>query len=161
MIYRTSEDETVRLRTCNDHVLIVVADQHDPDKARLNVEGTNYVLVVMPERPRTPGAVVGYLVPTEVVTEEVRGGQRHWLDTAPNTKGDCRTWALPFNATLREKWQRYRLGGRALAGTTASSSVAVTGSEVRKLGEVIALAKQEIAEAAGVPVDRVRVSIDV
>jgi hypothetical protein len=34
------------------------------------------------------------------------------------------------------------------------------GSPVKKLGEVIALAKQEIAEAAGVPVERVKLSID-
>jgi hypothetical protein len=34
------------------------------------------------------------------------------------------------------------------------------GSPVKKLGEVIALAKQEIAEAAGVPVERVKISID-
>jgi hypothetical protein len=33
-------------------------------------------------------------------------------------------------------------------------------SPVKKLGEVIALAKQEIAEAAGVPVERIKISID-
>src|SRR5262245_66682191 len=50
MIYRTPGGETVRVRSCNDHVLIAVADQPDPDKARLNVEGTDYVLIAMPER---------------------------------------------------------------------------------------------------------------
>ena len=34
------------------------------------------------------------------------------------------------------------------------------GFPVKKLGEVIALAKQDIAEAAGVPIDRVKISID-
>ena len=32
MIYRTATGETVRVRTCNDHVLIVLADRADPTK---------------------------------------------------------------------------------------------------------------------------------
>jgi hypothetical protein len=165
MIYRAPGGETVRVRSCNDHVLIVVADQPDPDKARLNVEGTDFVLIAMPERPRTPGPVIGYLVPTDIVCEAVRSGQRHWLATNPNTKGDNRTWALWFNTNtlsdgsgFHEKWKAYRLGGAASAGLT--SSLPMAGSPVKKLGEVIALAKQEIAEAAGVPVERVKISID-
>ena len=165
MIYRTPGGESVRVRTCNDHVLIVLADQDDPDKARLNVEGTDYVLIVMPERPRTPGPVVGYLIPTGVVSEAVRSSHRHWLATSPNTKGDNRTWNLWFNTNslpeasgFREKWGAYRLGGVASAGLTAPLPTA--GSPVKKLGEVIALAKHEIAEAAGVPIERVKISID-
>ena len=166
MIYRTGAGETVRVRTCNDHVLIVLADRADPDKARLNIEGTDYVLIVMPERPRTPGPVVGYLVPTDVASEAVRSSQRHWLATSPNTKGDNRTWALWFNADslpeasgFREKWATYRLHGTASAGLPPTSPL-MAERPVKKLGEVIALAKQEIAEAAGVPVDRVKISID-
>ncbi len=166
MIYRTPGGETVRVRTCNDHVLIVLADQDDPDKARLNVEGTDYLLIVMPERPRTPGPVAGYLVPTEVASKAVRSSHRHWLSTNPNTKGDNRTWNLWFNpnglseaSDFREKWAAYRLGGTASAGLGPPLPTAV--SPVRKLGEVIAQAKHEIAQAAGVPVERVKISIDV
>jgi hypothetical protein len=161
MIYRAPGGETVRVRTCNDHVLIVVADQHDPNKARLNVEGTDYVLLVMPERPRSPGPIIAYLVPTEVVCEAARSGQRHWLATNPNTQGDNRTWALWFDTStsegrgFHEKWKSYRLGGAASARLTPSA-----GSPAKKLGEVIALAKQDIAEAAGVPIERVKISID-
>ena len=165
MIYRTTEGKTVRVRTCNDHVLIVVADQHDPDKARLNVEGTDYVLVAMPGRPRTPGPIIGYLVPTDVVCNTVRSSQRHWLATSPNTKGDNRTWALWFNtntlpeaSSFHEKWQAYRLGG--VAAATLAPAQPTEAPPVKKLGEVIAQAKHEIAEAAGVPVERVRISID-
>ena len=46
--------------------------------------------------------------------------------------------------------------GVASAGVTPP----VQASPVKKLGEVIALAKQDIAEAAGVPIDRVKISID-
>lgn len=163
MIYRMPAGETVRIRTCNDHVLIALADRDDADKARLNVEGTDYLLIVMPERPRTPGAVAGYLVPADVVSKAIRSGHKQWLATNPNTKGDNRTWALRFDANglsetsgFREKWASYRLSGNASVGATSSA----TGSPVKKLGEVIALAKQEIAEAAGVPVESVKISID-
>jgi hypothetical protein len=143
--------ETVRVRSCNDHILIAIADHEDPDKARLNVEGTDYVLIVMPDRPRTPGPVVGYL--------------RHWLAAGPNTKVDNRTWTLWFNTNslsessgFREKWAAYRLGGTGSAGVAPTPLTAEP--PVKKLGEVIVLAKREIAEAAGVPMDRVKISID-
>jgi hypothetical protein len=165
MIYSMPGGETVRIRTCNDHVLVVLADQNDPDKARLNVEGTSYLLVVMPERPRTPGPVVGYLVPADVVSKAVRESHRLWLATGPNTKGDNRTWNLWFSANSRpeasefhEKWNAYRLSGFATTDLTPQPPPA--GSPGKKLGEVIALAKKEIAEAAGVPVERIRISID-
>ena len=163
MIYRIPTGETVRVRTCNDHVLIVLADRDDPEKASLNVEGTDYVLVVMPERPRTPGPVVGYLVPTDVVSKAARSAQRAWLATNPSTKGDNRTWLLRFDANglpetsdFREKWRAYRLGG----ASSANPQERTAETPVKKLGEVIAEAKRAIAEAAGVPIERVRVSID-
>ena len=66
-------------------------------------------------------------------------------------------WCLdpPEVGGFHEKWGQYRLGV-ASAGVTPP----VQASPVKKLGEVIALAKQDIAEAAGVPIDRVKISID-
>jgi hypothetical protein len=168
MIYRMSDGSTVRLRTCNDHVLVVLADADDPDTARLNVEGTDYVLIVMPERQRTPGPIMAYLGPAEIVANAARSAHKEWLATKPNTKGDNRTWNLWFSNdasskanNFAEKWRQYRLGGSASAGLTAS--LASSGAPIRpiKLGDVIAAAKHQIAEAAGVPVDRVKITIDV
>lgn len=166
MIYRMSDGATVRLRTCNDHILVVLADADDPDTARLNVEGTDYVLVVMPERQRTPGPVTGYLVPAEVVASAARSTHKDWLATRPNTKGDNRTWNLWFNKdgpskanNFAEKWQQYRLDG--FASASSAISAAPSSSSPMKLGDVIAIAKLQIAEAAGVPADRVRITIDV
>src|SRR5205807_8783352 len=64
MIYSMPDGQTVRLRTCNDHVLIVVGDTAAPD-TRLNVEGTDWLLLVMPEIERAPGKTVSYLLPTK------------------------------------------------------------------------------------------------
>jgi hypothetical protein len=166
MIYRMSDGATVRLRTCNDHLLVVLADVDDPDTARVNVEGTDYLLVVMPERQRTPGPVVGYLIPAEVVASAARSTHKEWLATRPNTKGDNRTWNLWFNkygpskaSNFAEKWQQYRLPGSASAGLPAPA--ASSSSAPVKLGDVIAAAKLQIAEAAGVSTDSVRITIDV
>jgi hypothetical protein len=164
MIYQMGDGARVRVRTCNDHLLLVLADAADPETAHLNVEGTDHVLIVMPERQRTPGPVVGYLVSASTVAAAARSAHKDWLATQPNTGGDNRTWTLWFNKdgpsksnNFAEKWQQYRLRGSASAG----SSVLPLGSpSSAKLGDVIALARIQIAEAAGVPADRVKITID-
>jgi hypothetical protein len=165
MIYRMSDGATVRLRTCNDHLLVVLADADDPDNARVNVEGTDYVLVVMPERRRTPGPVVGYLIPAEIVASAARSTHKDWLASRPNTKGDNRTWNLWFNKdgpskanNFAEKWQQYRLAGSASAGSATESTA--SSAPPMKLGDVIASARLQIAEAAGISADRVKITID-
>ena len=169
MIYQMPDGATVRLRTCNDHLLVVLADTDDPDTARLNVEGTEYVLIVMPERQRTPGPVVGYLIPAKVVADAARSSHRAWLATNPNTKGDNRTWNLRFDTyglsktnNFAEKWRQYRLRGTASAGlATAGPSYSSPAAQPMKLGDVIASAKLQIAEAAGVSAECVKITIDI
>ena len=51
MHYTMPSGESVRVRTSNDHILIVVADKPTVD-ARLNIEGTDWLLIVMPEAER-------------------------------------------------------------------------------------------------------------
>jgi hypothetical protein len=169
MIYRMPDGSTVRLRTCNDHLLVVLADADDADTARLNVEGTHFVLIVMPERQRTPGPVMVYLVPAEIVADAARSTHKEWLATKPNTKGDNRTWNLWFNNdapskanNFAEKWRQYRLSGTASAGlATAAPASTPSTPPPKKLGDVIASAKFQIAEAAGVSADCVKITIDV
>jgi len=66
MLYEMPNGESVRARTCNDHILIAVAKTPD-EGADLNIEGTDWILLVMPESERTPGNVIAYLLPTEEV----------------------------------------------------------------------------------------------
>ena len=102
MLYQTREGETVRVRTCNDHVLIVVADRPDPN-ANLNIEGTDLLLVVMPETERTAGPIDLYLIPASEAVSEARRTHQEWLDSSPGTKGDNRTWNFWFQLMRRAK----------------------------------------------------------
>lgn len=160
MQYALPNGETVRVRTCNDHVLVALAAS--PRKgAALNIEGTDHLLIVMPETPRTAGSVIAYLVPTKVAVEAVRSSHANWLDSNPNTKGENRTWNIWFDEAAKaggfaEKWAKYRLPGSV--STLKSSPAPATASGT--LGDVIATAKQQIADAAGVPIDAVKITVE-
>lgn len=167
MIYRTENGETVRIRTCNDHLLVILADRDEAD-ARLNVEGTDHVLIVMPETQRTHGPIAAYLVPASIVVDAARTTHRNWLATNPNTKGDNRTWNLWFDESgpakangYAEKWAKYRLPGNVstIPKPELPNPPAMSANGL-KLGDVIAIAKRQIAEVAGVSPDAVRISID-
>jgi len=166
MIYETPEGETVRVRTCNDHVLVVLAESAEND-ATLNVEGTDFVLIVMPEAPRSPGPVVAYLVPSVVVAEAARETHKQWLANNPNTKGNNRTWNLWFDESGPTKangfsrvWEKYRLNGDVSTGLMTSLSPIRTSPDQVKLGDVISNARREIAAAAGVPEAAVKITLD-
>lgn len=175
MMYKTQDGKSVRVRTCNDHVLIVVADSPSSD-AKLNTEGTDYLLVVMPEVERTPGKVTAYLIPTEVAVRESRTSHQAWLDSNPNTKGANKTFCLWFrkNAPFARsgdyatKWAEYRLKREAYT-QPANATVNATGvSTVVGVGTVttdgsvkatVEAARQTIARVAGVSPDAVRITI--
>ena len=117
MLFKLPDGQSVRARTCNDHILIAVADSSGED-AKLNIEGTDWLLIVMPEVERTHGNVLAYLVPTIEAVEEVRGTHRDWLASNPVTKGGNTTWNLWFDHEksgkandYAEKWEQYRLEG--------------------------------------------------
>ncbi len=75
MFYKLPNCETVPARSCNDHILISVAVEPTAD-APLNIEGTDWLSIVMPEVERTDGRIIGYLVPTEEAAEKARQRQR-------------------------------------------------------------------------------------
>jgi len=165
MIYRTPHGESVRIRTCNDHVLVVLADSAD-ETAKLNVEGTDQILIVMPEVPRMRGNILAYLVPTEVVVEAARTSHAEWLRSQPATKGQNRTWNLWFDEDglaksngFGKKWTKYRLRGNSGAASTTPSELPDRQAG-QKLGDVIADARRRIAAAAGIPEGAVKISID-
>jgi hypothetical protein len=164
MLYELNSGETMRVRTCNDHILIAVADTPE-ENAKLNIEGTDWLLIVMPETPRTPGNVIAYMIPTEEAVKEVRETHRKWLATNPNTKGKNTTWNLWFDdagpekaAGYARKWAQYRLEGK-LKTAQLNVSPRQNGAANPVRAEVDA-ARMRIAEVAGVPIEAVRISID-
>jgi hypothetical protein len=161
MKYSMSNGQTVRVRTCNDHVLIVLASQHEGN-AKLNIEGTDWLLVVMPEVPRTPGKVIAYLVPEAEAVREVRATHQAWLDSDPNTKGNNRTWNIWFDPDgpvkandFARKWSRYRLVGDVSTVPVMDPMPAGSGS----LRTEIEDARMRIARVAGVPPGSVTITI--
>jgi hypothetical protein len=160
MQYQLPNGESVRVRTSNDHILIVRADR-DARDAKLMIEGTEWLLIVMPEVERTPGKVVAYLVPTKEVVEAARQGHQEWLATNPNTKGDNRTWNLSFRkdkigaskaySDFATKWSMHRLVRPAGLGQN---------TELGNIKAEVEAARQRIANAAGVAADAVRITIE-
>lgn len=166
MRYKTPDGKSVRVRTCNDHVLIVVADKPTSD-ARLNTEGTDFLLVVMPEVERTPGKVNAYLIPTSVAVNESRSSHQAWLDSNPNTKGDNKTFCLWFrkNAPFARsgdyatKWAEYRLKGEATTDMPVSAVAVPVTTGDGSVKATVEAARQTIARVAGVSLDAVRITI--
>jgi hypothetical protein len=164
MLYVMPDRKTVRVRTCNDHILVVVADGPGED-ASLNVEGTDYVLIVMPTKERTLGPVDAYLVPTEVVVDAARTTHKQWLRKQASPNGN-RTWNLWFDDKrsgvapewygFARKWADYRLNGTA--HTLPDSPQAMPAST--KLNDKIVAWRRQIAAEVGVAPEAVRISID-
>jgi hypothetical protein len=161
MMYTLANGETVRVRTCNDHILIVLSDRHS-GTGKLNIEGTDWLLVVMPEIERTPGKVKCYLVPTIEAAKAARSTHQAWLDSSPNTNGDNRTWNLWFRKNGPEKandfetkWSQFRLQGEADTQSLSVSETADTGNVKTE----VEYARQRISKAAGVAPDAVKITI--
>lgn len=156
-LYRLQNGETVRVRTCNDHVLLVVKD---PETNKLNIEGTDHLLVVMPEAERTPGDVIAYLIPAATAANAARTAFEEWLKTNPNTDGNNNSPNLWFSKggpatsnNFAEKWSEYRLSGKARVGLVQESST-------DRIRQEVETAREKISKAAGVPIESVRISID-
>jgi hypothetical protein len=171
MLYALPNGETVRMRTCNDHVLIIVADRTTLD-AKLNVQGTDWLLIVMPEKERSSGKIIAYLVPSKVAVEEAQYTHQEWLALNPNTKGGNRTWNLWFQAdapgkanlhkanNFAEKWKKYRLKSHISSKEIESTNIEAAIVPPPNIKDEVESARARIAKAAGVTIDAVRISID-
>jgi hypothetical protein len=176
MIYAMPNGETVRVRTSKDRTLIVTADKPSPHDAKLGIEGTEWLLIVMLEVAFTPGKVEAYLVPTAVAVAAARAEQQAWLDSQPNTAGKNTAWALYFDGKqpatgtdFKDAWNAYRLSGDALIApdgtlvqtpTTSGVGQTVSVGEVGIIQAEVAIARQRIATSAGVSPAAVRITID-
>ena len=170
MRYTMPSGESVRVRTSNDHILIVVADKPTVD-ARLNIEGTDWLLIVMPEAERKAGNVVAYLVPTNEAVEAVHKSHLAWLSSNPNTKGENTTWNLWFGQSYSGmanrdekhgyamKWAKYRLEGEV----STKEIVSVQDGRASETGSIkaeVEVARKRIARAAAVSPEAVQISIN-
>ena len=165
-IYEMGNGQTVRVRTSNDPILVVLAETAEPD-AKLNIQGTDWLLFVMLEKKRTEGNVVGYLVPTQKAVDDIREAHQNWLNTRPNTKGNNRTWNIWFDGSGRktanhyaERWAQYRL-----EGTVSTHDVAATSGPSERLafdvGQEIAAMQARVARGTGLPPNYIKVSIEI
>lgn len=163
MIYALPDGQSVRVRTCNDHVLLVVGESAALD-ARLNIEGTDWLLLVMPEVERTPGKTICYLLPTKEVEAEARRTHEEWLAGNPNTKGENRTWNLWFGKDAppkandyATKWAKYRLDVSVAAIRPTGVG---NGNGRTDIKTEVEEARRRIARSAGVPVEAVKITIN-
>ena len=171
-IFKLQNGETVRVRTCNDHILVTVASSPDIENASLNIEGTDQLLIVMPVIERTDGDILAYLVPTEVAIKAVKESHWSWLQSKPNTKGDNTTWNLWFDTdydgmearalkhSYATKWSKYRLEGTVSSLKIKNSSGFQRPINSNSIKSEIEIAQQRIASVADVPHEAIRISID-
>ena len=163
MKYALRNGETVRVRTCNDPILIVLSDKSSGDDAKLNIDGTDWLLIVMPEIPRTPGKVLAFLVPTEIASSACRKAHALWLDSKPNTGGNNTTWNIwfddghkPWNG-FASKWSKYLL---EVTGVVPQPTGSAEKPDLEtNMKTEIEEARQRVSRAAGVPVDAVKITI--
>ena len=173
MIYRMQSGDSVRIRTCNDHVLVVIADDPQNIDSKLNIQGTDWLLIVMPEIQRTAGRVISYLVPTDVAVEAVRKSHQAWIDSEPDTHGENTTWNLWFDISssysgteartlkheFERRWEEYRLKGSVLT----SDFTEVQDDEEITIGGIkaeIEIARRRIAHLARVEPQAVKISVN-
>ena len=173
-LYQRADGKTVRLYCSNDRLLLGRADAKDAE-ARLKMEdGADFLLLVMPKAKRTPGPVEAYLVPMAVAAAAVKESHRAWLQSGAqngaHAGGDNLARNIWFDGEgpardFARKWSAYRLPGSigvkaSAARDAAQQSAAQKHNGDAKLGEVIAAARRQIADAAGVAPDAVKISID-
>jgi len=165
MMYDLESGETVRVRTCNDHILIVLGDKPSGD-AKLNIEGTDWLLIVMPEIERTPGKVIAYLVPTKVAADAARQTHNDWLATEPNTKGSNTTWNLWFREDgpqkandFARKWSAYRLAGNSDTTQPVVATPSASNSKPTVGPLTMAEAKKGLALTFNVPPEAIEITI--
>jgi hypothetical protein len=161
MIYALPNGQTVRARTCNTLDLVVNADRPSLN-ARLGIEGTDWLLIVMAEKQGKKAAV--YLIPTAEAVDGLRKSHGKWLALNPNTKGTNKTWAIPFYPDafrgandFSVVWSMYREGTVDVA---ASGRVRTGGTDMGSIEAVVDAHRQSIAKSLGLQASNIKITID-
>ena len=114
-LYVIADGRRVRLRTNNDRRVIVTTDDTRSD-AKLDLDGCDFVLLVVPKQRRQRGQVEVYLVPFSEVRAAVATAHADWLASLPKTRGQNHTWQLFLDegkpasaANFADKWRAHRI----------------------------------------------------
>ncbi len=171
-LYKRADGRTVRLYCSNDRLLIGRAESADADAPLKMEHGADFLLLVMPKTKRTPGPVEAYLVPMKIAADAVKQAHRLWLGTAPQSHRENLARNLwfdkdgpPTSDDYATKWSAYRLPGSIAVKASAALDAAQQSAAQKhngdaKLGDVITAARAQIAAAAGVAPDAVKISVD-
>jgi len=177
MIYKLSSGETVRLRTSNDPVLVVAVEPSDVGP-KLNIEGTDKLLLVMPEQPLNRWEnIVGYLMPTSEVIAAIKSSYPKFFDRQTNRLKTKQALTLSFEDSgkpsggFEGKWERYLLPMKCPARAfqdevkpvqkvkKVSSPRQRPKGQPETVNDVIAEARERISEITKVPIKSVKVSV--
>lgn len=151
-VYRLPDGKTVRLRTNNKPALMVKVQDGTVD-VPLPFEGEDFVGIAF---PTGLDVVVGYLVPTAVVTNAIRAAHRKWLaDETHSPDNDTRVLRFDGNTDLlwfgyAQRWPQYQVGEIKIGERPVASALDLE----------IANSRRRIAAAAGKPESAIRISID-
>lgn len=154
MRYLTPDKETVRIRTSKTQALMVLAESERAD-APMNIEGTKNLLFVT---PHPGGHIEAYLLPTRIVVQEIRSNHTRWMAEHPNSKNTTRVlYFRPHKryANYAERWGHYRLKGNI---SPAPHTAQATPLSVQHMLEQ---ARSTIAQAHDLPVDAVKISVNI
>ena len=125
-LYQDKEGNRVRLRTTNDRVLTVTASSPNPQKATIDIDDCDYVLIVMPLEKRGKDVIEGYWVPSSIVSTANKNAHETWLNGQPHTRGENQTFSIWFDEGIaesgmfRDKWENYRVPVRLRIETLVS-----------------------------------------
>jgi hypothetical protein len=151
-VYRLNDGRTVRLRTNARQALMAKTATGDVS-ADLPWEEEDFVGVAFPgERPNS---VRGYLIPSTVVSRDVRDAHSQWLASGGSIEN--RTRVIHFDGDpaklgwgYAHRYSEYSLGEIDLAAR----------HEASELAQEIAESKRRIAAKAGTPESAVKISIE-
>jgi hypothetical protein len=175
MLYKLQTGATVRVRTSNDPVLVVGAESTD-NGLKLNISGTDFILLVMPEKPRTWGEVKGYLIPTSEAISAIKSANPTAFTGRQENhqKGTALTiWFQSsdrLDSNFNEKWLKYLLKSRVDAsdyqdlhednhGERVKKKKARTAKNNMTVGDVIDEARKRISTITGLPVKSVKIEV--
>ena len=111
--------------------------------------------------------VIRFTSTIELVGDPERCWRSVLLATEPDTKGGNTTWAIWFDdrgqqksSGYAEKWAKYRLDGQVSTLDFADNAPKQRRDNAGDLKAEVKVARERIAEIAGVQTDSVRISID-
>ena len=100
LIFELPDGRTFRLRTSSHRCLQITATSPDMDKAKLDIEGADFLLFGATETKDKSSPVEAYLVPMQVAAAAVRSAHKAWLVAGAASKGSNNKPAIWLDRAL-------------------------------------------------------------